>query len=65
VIDTPRWAFLPKDQRQTVFADHAGKTPVGRIGAPGDVAEAIAFLIRDSLMTGHVLICDGGLRLTA
>ncbi len=65
VIDTPWWAFLPEDQRQTVFADYAGKTPVGRIGAPDDIAEAIAFLIKDSFMTGHVLICDGGLKLAA
>lgn len=36
---------------------------VARIGQPEDVAQAIAFLISDSFMSGHVMICDGGLRL--
>ena len=65
VIDTPWWDFLPADQRTAVFADFAGKTPAGRVGRAEDVARAIAFLISDSFMTGHVLVCDGGLRLGA
>jgi len=65
VIDTPWWGFLPEAQRLAVFADYAGRTPVGRIGAPEDVAQAIAFLVGDSFVTGHVLVCDGGLMLAA
>ena len=65
VIDTPWWDFLPSGQRNTVFTDYAAKTPVGRVGNPDDVAQAIAFLIADSFMTGHVIVCDGGLRLVA
>jgi NAD(P)-dependent dehydrogenase (short-subunit alcohol dehydrogenase family) len=65
VIDTPWWDFLPKEQRQAVFADYAGKTPVGRIGRAEDVAAAIAFLVSNSFMTGQVLTCDGGLRFAA
>jgi NAD(P)-dependent dehydrogenase (short-subunit alcohol dehydrogenase family) len=38
VIDTPWWDFLPAEQREAVFADYAGKTPVGRVGKPEDVA---------------------------
>ncbi|MER9794770.1 SDR family oxidoreductase [Mesorhizobium sp. M0213] len=65
VIDTPWWDFLPDDQRQAVFAEYAGKTPVGRIGRAEDVAEAIAFLVSNSFVTGQVLTCDGGLRYAA
>ncbi|TPL54602.1 SDR family oxidoreductase [Mesorhizobium sp. B2-4-6] len=65
VIDTPWWDFLPDDQRQAVFAEYAGKTPVGRIGRAEDVAEAIAFLVSNGFMTGQVLTCDGGLRYAA
>lgn len=65
VIDTPWWDFLPAEQRQAIFADYAGKTPVGRIGRAEDVAEAIAFLISASFVTGQVLTCDGGLRFAA
>ena len=65
VIDTPWWDFLPDEQRQAVFAEYAGKTPVGRIGRAEDVAEAIAFLVSNGFMTGQVLTCDGGLRFAA
>lgn len=65
VVDTPWWDFLKSDQRRAVFADYASKSPVGRVGAPEDIAKAIAFLISDSFVTGHVLTCDGGLRLAA
>ncbi|MFC2033664.1 SDR family NAD(P)-dependent oxidoreductase [Chloroflexota bacterium] len=42
------------------------KTPLGRIGEPGDVAHAILYLVSDisGFMTGDVLILDGGLLLT-
>jgi NAD(P)-dependent dehydrogenase (short-subunit alcohol dehydrogenase family) len=65
VIDTPWWDGMPKEQKETLFEAYAAKTPVGRVGQPDDVAEAIAFLIANSFMTGHTLICDGGLRLAA
>jgi NAD(P)-dependent dehydrogenase (short-subunit alcohol dehydrogenase family) len=63
VIDTPWWDFLSKDQKTPIFADYASKTPVARVGQPDDVAQAIAFLISDTFMSGHVMIWDGGLRL--
>jgi NAD(P)-dependent dehydrogenase (short-subunit alcohol dehydrogenase family) len=62
VIDTPWWDFLPAAQREAVFTEYAGKTPVGRVGKPEDVAQAIAFLVEDSFMSGHNILCDGGLR---
>lgn len=65
VVDTPWWDFLGPGEREAAFASYAGKTPVGRVGAPDDIAKAIAFLIGDSFVTGHVLTCDGGLRLAA
>ena len=65
VIDTPWWDAMPKEQKQALFDGFAAKTPVGRIGRPDDVAKAIAFLIGDDFITGHMLVCDGGLRLAA
>jgi NAD(P)-dependent dehydrogenase (short-subunit alcohol dehydrogenase family) len=65
VVDTPWWHFIDAEQRQAVFADYAGKSPAGRVGTPDDIAKAIAFLIGNSFVTGHVLTCDGGLRLAA
>lgn len=65
VVDTPWWHFIAAEQRAAVFADYAGKSPVGRVGTPDDIAKAIAFLIGNGFVTGHVLTCDGGLRLAA
>jgi NAD(P)-dependent dehydrogenase (short-subunit alcohol dehydrogenase family) len=65
VIDTPWWDAMPEEQKQTIFDDFAARTPVGRVGRPQDVAQAIAFLIGDEFISGHMLICDGGLRLSA
>ena len=65
VIDTPWWDFLSPEQKQGAFAQYGGMTPVGRVGTPEDVADAIAFLVGNSFMTGQTLLCDGGLTLTA
>ena len=65
IVDTPWWDFLSGEQRVPVFADYAAKTPVGRVGQPEDIAEAIAFLIADTFISGQIIVCDGGLRLTA
>jgi 3-oxoacyl-[acyl-carrier protein] reductase len=39
------------------------QTPLGRLGSPQDVADAVLFLASDaaSFITGHVLVVDGGL----
>ncbi len=63
VIDTPWWDFLTDEQKALVFVDYAAKTPVGRVGQPQDVAQAIAFLISNSFINGHIITCDGGLGL--
>ena len=63
VVDTPWWDFLSTEQKAAAFADFAQRTPVGRIGTADDIAAAIAFLVRDSFVSGHVLVCDGGARL--
>jgi len=37
--------------------------PVGRVGQPEDVAQAMVFLIQNSFMTGTIIDCDGGARI--
>ena len=46
-----------------VFLDHVKKTsPMGRIGAPSELAGALLLLASDasSFITGHILVVDGG-----
>jgi NAD(P)-dependent dehydrogenase (short-subunit alcohol dehydrogenase family) len=63
VVDTPWWNFMPSEQRAAAFQDFASRTPAGRIGKPEDIAQAIAFLIGNGFMSGHVIACDGGVHL--
>jgi NAD(P)-dependent dehydrogenase (short-subunit alcohol dehydrogenase family) len=65
VIDTPWWDFLPPDQKAPAFASFASRTPAGRVGAPDDVARAIGLLVTNGFLTGHTLVCDGGLSLAS
>lgn len=64
VIETGWWDEVPEAERRATFATFAERTPVGRIGTADDVAEAIAALVENGFITGVVLPCDGGLRLT-
>jgi 3-oxoacyl-[acyl-carrier protein] reductase len=44
------------------MADFAAQTPVGRIGLPADIADAVSFLAseRASYVQGAVMMVDGG-----
>ena len=64
VVDTPWWDFMNDNEKASTFGGFAQKTPVGRVGQPEDIAKAIAFLIDDTFVSGHALVCDGGKRWT-
>ena len=63
VIDTPWWAGMPAGQRAALFESYAAGTPVGRIGRPEDVADAVLYLAGNGFVTGTVLDVSGGLTL--
>ncbi|MFF0307094.1 SDR family oxidoreductase [Streptosporangium sp. NPDC004379] len=63
VIDTPWWYGLPGEQRAAMFAEHAAALPVGRVGRPEDVAEAVLLVATNGFMTGEVVPVNGGLGL--
>jgi 3-oxoacyl-[acyl-carrier protein] reductase len=58
-IETELTAELPDQARETILSH----TPLGRLGAPEDVARAVRFLVSDAaaFVTGAVLAVDGGL----
>ena len=58
-IDTDMTAAMPQAAREATLAS----IPMGRMGAPEDVARAVAFLASDqaAYVTGQVLAVDGGM----
>lgn len=58
-VQTDMTDALPEKAREQM----AGQIPLGRIGMPEDIANAILFLVSDrsSYMTGQVLCVDGGM----
>ncbi len=58
VIDTDMVQVLGKETLDAL----ARTTPLGRLGSPEDIAEAVAFFASDraSFVTGQVLTADGG-----
>lgn len=63
VVSTPIYeGFIPKEEVQGALQGFNGFHPIGRIGTPEDVAEAIVFLLSDKAgwVTGAIWDVDGG-----
>jgi NAD(P)-dependent dehydrogenase (short-subunit alcohol dehydrogenase family) len=50
---------------EAAIAALISKIPLGRVGRPEDVADAVVALARAELVTGQELVVDGGHRLGA
>lgn len=53
----PGWITNDTDLRDKDNEQH----PVGRVGNPGDIADAVAYLAKAGFVTGQVLVVDGGM----
>lgn len=63
-IDTPMmWEGLTEEEKRDIEPEVADAEPLGRVGAPEEIATAALFLATEdsSFMTGAPLIVDGGL----
>lgn len=56
VIDTEMNAHLSEEDKQAL----ADETPLGRLGKPEDVAEALLYLASADFVTGQILSVNGG-----
>jgi NAD(P)-dependent dehydrogenase (short-subunit alcohol dehydrogenase family) len=62
-VDTPIWKFVAGEARKDTLEAMAKRLPVGRVGQPEDIADAIRFLIGNGFATGTILHVEGGHRL--
>ncbi len=56
----PGAVLLPADWNDEASVRLAATTPLGRLGDPQDVVEAMLYLLRADYVTGETLIVDGG-----
>jgi 3-oxoacyl-[acyl-carrier protein] reductase len=58
-IDTAMTQGLPADVKETLLK----QIPLGRLGRPADIADAVGFLVseRAAYITGHILHVNGGM----
>jgi NAD(P)-dependent dehydrogenase (short-subunit alcohol dehydrogenase family) len=59
-VDSPWVRRLVEDVGESVDALRA-RQPMGRLGTPEEIAEAVAYLAAAEFVTGSVLVIDGGL----
>lgn len=62
-VDTPIWSVVAGDRKDGMLRTMADRLPVGRVGRPDDIADAIAFMMGNGFTTGTVLHVEGGHRL--
>ncbi|HEU5465397.1 MAG TPA: SDR family oxidoreductase [Gemmatimonadales bacterium] len=56
----PGAVLLPDEWDEKARAHFAETTPLGRLGSPEDVVQAVLYLLTADYVTGTVLIVDGG-----
>lgn len=59
-VDTPLYDVFGADTRDELLTQAAKDLPVGRIGRPSEIADAIIFLLSNGYMNCEVLHIDGG-----
>ncbi len=64
LVRTPAYDALPEAQREAMFAAREKALPVGRIGRPEDIAQAVLHVMTNGYVTGTVFDVDGGGQLT-
>ena len=60
MVTTDLWSAIPREAREQMFHDVGRGLPVGRVGAPADLAEAYIAFLRSDYTTGQAVLVDGG-----
>ena len=60
LTDTEAYAGMDQSARSAMLENAAASLPVGRAGAPEDIADGYLFAIDNPFVTGAVIDIDGG-----
>ncbi|MDB5581633.1 MAG: short-chain dehydrogenase/reductase [Bradyrhizobium sp.] len=60
LIDTPLWSGMDPERRAAYFAATEERLPSRHLGQPEDIAALILACMNNPLMTGSVIVADGG-----
>jgi NAD(P)-dependent dehydrogenase (short-subunit alcohol dehydrogenase family) len=65
IVATPTWDAMAAKDRDAMFDRLSAALPVGRVGTPDELGQAVWFLLTNGFVTGAVVPVDGGHRLAA
>ena len=57
---TSTYDSMTARDREALFAGRAAHLPVGRVGTPEDIAQAVLYVMKNGYSTGAVIDVDGG-----
>jgi len=60
LVDTPLYAKMPEDQRNSMYEATAKMLPAGRVGTSSDIGEFVLSIMKNAYITGTTLDIDGG-----
>ena len=60
IVDTPIYAAMAPDSKESMFKEVAASIPAGRIGKPDELAQTVLYLMSNGYTTGSTLYVDGG-----
>ena len=60
IVDHDSASMARSRDQSEVLQHDLDRTPLGRFGAPGEIAEAVHFLSKSTWMTGQTVYVDGG-----
>jgi NAD(P)-dependent dehydrogenase (short-subunit alcohol dehydrogenase family) len=61
--ETPIWEFVGGERKTAMLSAMAQRLPVGRVGQPEEIADAILAVMQNGFINGTVVHVDGGQRL--
>lgn len=60
LVDTPLWAGMDDARKQALFEQTAAALPARHVGTGADIAAIILLCMTNPMLTGSVLLADGG-----